>query len=519
MAQPKPISASSPSQQTRLPFSKSSRRDFLKRTAVAAASMPLLAADAARAQAVGQPAGAPAKRPNVLLVISDEYRADFICAYGHNPMAFTPNLDAMARRGTVFQKAFANQPLCGPSRSCLFTGQYATQTGVWHNGPGLVPGATTLATELRKAGYSANYIGKWHLAPNGRGVKPDSGLGYAAPEYRGGFLDLWQASNVLELTSHPYHGTIWDGQGNPMRYQGIYRVDYLTDLAVKFLRQKHEKPFFLVLSQLEPHQQNDLNGFAPPKGYEQKFRNPYIPPDLRPFPGDWPFQSANYYGDCKRIDESMGRIFQTLKDQNLEEETIVIFLSDHGCHFRTRNTEYKRSPHDASTHVPLLIQGPGFDHSRVISEMVSMVDVAPSLLCALGLPVPASMHGRNFIPLIHEAGARAAWPNEVFIQISESETARALRTPEWTYVALAPDAKGWRDAGSLHYQDYQLYNNAADPAQLINLAGRSDPPSLVHYLGDRSMRHITNHLRQRLIARMVEAGEPRPVIKRWPFYA
>jgi len=496
-------------------MSDSTRRNFLKQTALAAAMTPLLDAVAPGAQAAG-PADPPAKRPNVLLVISDQYRWDFVCGYGRNPMDFTPNLDAMLRRGTAFENAFTNQPLCSPARACLFTGQYATQTGVWKLGFGLRPDAVTLATILRAAGYTANYIGKWHLAPNSH--DDPASHGFVPQKYRGGFDDLWQASNELELTSHAYQGTMWDGAGNPMTFDGVYRVDYLTDLAVKFLRQKQAKPFFLVLSQLEPHQQNDLNGFAPPKGYDEKFRNPYVPPDLRPLPGDWPFQLANYYGDCKSIDESMGKIFQTLREQNLEDNTIVIFLSDHGCHFRTRNTEYKRSPHDSSIHIPLIVQGPGFNHSRKISELVGLADFAPTLLAALGLPVPAAMQGKNFLPLLTDADARAAWSNEIFIQISESETARALRTPEWTYVALAPDADQRSDAGSTAYRDYQLYNNAADPAQIINLAGRSDPPGLVHYLGNRSLRKITDELRERLLARMEAAGEPRPQIARWQFY-
>jgi arylsulfatase A-like enzyme len=490
------------------------RRNFLKQTMMAAAFSPVIAAAAPDAEA--QEANTSGKKPNILLVISDQFRSDFICGYGHNSMNFTPNLDAMLRRGTAFENAFSNQPLCSPARSCLFTGQYATRTGVWSLGLGLQPGATTLATLLRGQGYTANYIGKWHLAPNSK--DDPASHGYVPPQYRGGFDDLWQASNELENTSHPYGGTIWDGAGNPMTFDGIYRVDYLTDLAVKFLQQKQDKPFFLVLSQLEPHHQNDLNGFAPPKGYDEKFRNPYIPPDLRPFPGDWPYQAANYYGDCKSIDESMGKIFQTLREQNLEDNTIVIFLSDHGCHFRTRNTEYKRSPHDSSIHIPLLIQGPGFNTGRRISEQVSLVDFAPSLLAALGQPIPDSMQGENFFPLINDAKARDAWRNEVFIQISQSETARAIRTPEWTYVALAPDANHHTDSGSLNYRDYQLYNNFADPAQIINLAGRDDIPGLIHYAGERSMRDITDGLRERLLARMVEAGEPKPQITRWEFY-
>jgi arylsulfatase A-like enzyme len=226
---------------------------------------------------------------------------------------------------------------------------------------------------------------------------------------------------------------------------------------------------------------------------------------------------ANYYGDCKSIDESMGKIFQTLREQNLEDNTIVIFLSDHGCHFRTRNAEYKRSPHDSSTHVPLVIQGPGFNNGRKVSEMVSLVDIAPTLIDLLGLPVPSVMQGRSFLPVLNDPDARASWRNEVFIQTSESEIARALRTPEWTYVALAPDGDSRTTGGNMNYRDYQLYNNTNDPAQIINLAGRDDPPRLLHY-GGRSMREITEDLRERLLARMVEAGEDKPEISRWDFY-
>jgi len=142
----------------------------------------------------------------------------------------------------------------------------------------------------------------------------------------------------------------------------------------------------------------------------------------------------------------------------------------------------------------------------------------PSLLAALGLPIPSFMQGRNFLPLLNDANARASWRNEIFIQISESETARAIRTPEWTYVALAPDANPSTDSGSMDYRDYQLYNNSADSAQIVNLAGRADPPALIHYVGNHSIRKITDELRERLQARMEEAGESRPRIARWNYY-
>ncbi len=217
-----------------------------------------------------------------------------------NPTTVTPNIDSIARHGTNFNHCVTNQPLCTPSRSCLFTGRYATQTGTWKLGLGFNQGVKTIADAAREHGYTANYIGKWHLAPfNG---KADQGeKGFVAPEHRGGFNVLWQASNVLELTTEPYEGTIWSGDGTPIHFKDIYRADFLTGLAVRFLKQEHKEPFLLVISQLEPHHQNDMHAFVPPKRYEEKFRDPFVPHDLRPFPGSWYSDLPGYYGLIKGI--------------------------------------------------------------------------------------------------------------------------------------------------------------------------------------------------------------------------
>lgn len=497
-----------------MPNESKSHENRLTRREMLAASGSLAAGMAAAERAEG---AAPAK-PNIVIIIADQFRGDFIGANGRNPMGVTPNLDAMAQRGVCMQNAVTNQPVCSPSRACLFTGMYATQTGMWKLPPGveLRRDLPTLASVLRSHGYSANYIGKWHLGPIDRATK--KGQGFVLPEDRGGFLDLWEASNVLELTSHPYEGTIWDGDGKPMHFEGTYRVDYLTNLAVNFLKQRQQKPFLLVLSQLEPHFQNDAQAFLPPKGYKKRYENPFAPEDLRFFPGDWQAQLPGYYGDIKSIDDCVGTVLKTLAEQNLEDNTIVMFISDHGCHFRTRNTEYKRSPHESSIHIPLILQGPGFDHSRKIPEVVGIVDVTPTLLEAAGVPVPASMAGHSFLPVIQRTQGREKWRNEAFVQISEWMVARALRTAEWTYCIADPTASGVRDPNSMHYREYQMYNLAADPNQLLNLAGRRDSPKLVHFNGDRPLPEVAAHLRERLVARMVEAGEQAPAIEEAKLY-
>lgn len=478
------------------------RRQFMTGSA-AAASLPVLAAGSSQAESSGR------KQPNIIIVISDQFRWDAIGAMGLNSMGLTPHLDAMARRGTLFRSHIANQPVCAPSRANLFTGQYQNRHGVWQNGLGLAPDAVTLATTLCQAGYTANYIGKWHLARPGP-PHHDNG-GPVPPDQRGGFDDLWEAANALEHTSHPYEGDIYDNDGKPIHFSGIYRVDFLAQRAIRFIRSTSHQPFLLVVSQLEPHFQNDCNCFVGPTGYADRYANPFVPGDLKFFPGDWQKQLPDYYGCIARIDESVGAILGALRERGMEENTIVAFLSDHACHFRTRNNEYKRSPHESSIHIPLVIQGPGFNRSVSVQELTCQIDVTPTLLQAAGLPIPSSMQGRSFLPLLDRKVE--GWPNEVYVQISESQTGRAVRTPQWTYAVVDSITRRSSAPGSDRYLEYQMYNLFDDPHQLLNLAGRDDNPKLIHYQGGLSVRDAAAHLRERLLARMEEAGEPRAEIQ------
>jgi len=471
------------------------RRNFLVGTAAAAASVA--AALPKASAAAGQPQSAPAQKPNVIIYHSDQFRWDFVGANGLNSSTQTPNLDALAAQGTNFNHAVTNQPVCAPSRSVLMTGRYATETGVWHNGLGLKEDLPTIATEFRKAGYTANYIGKWHLCPGPQFA--GGSRGYVPPEHRGGFLDLWQASNELEFTTHPYYGTIWDRDGNEIDFKDEYRVDFLTDLAEKFLRQKQDKPFLLVISQLEPHQQNDLHRMVGPKGSAERFINAFVPADLREFPGDWHQQLPDYYGACESIDASVGRLRRVLDDEGLADNTIFVFMSDHGCHFMTRNQEYKRSTHNSSLRVPLLMHGPGFEIGRQIQELVGIIDIAPTLMDAAGVPIPPSMKGKSFLSLPRDAKARAAWPKSQYIQISESMTGRAIRTPDWTYCIADPTGATDKPT-STNYHEYQLYDQRNDPNELVNLAGRKE------------YRAIADELQAQLKPLIVATGEDEPDI-------
>jgi arylsulfatase A-like enzyme len=466
---------------------KPTRREWL-------AGMPAIAS-AAQAQQT-----AKAARPNVVLIISDQFRGDCIGAMGMNPMNLTPNLDRMASRGVLFRSAYSNQPVCAPARASIFTGQYSCRHGVWRNAITLPEDAVTFPKVMRQAGYSANYIGKWHLGTNDPNI-PREQHGPVKPSERGGFLDLWEASNELEWTSHAYEGNLFDGGGKPIHFSGQYRTDFMTERARRFLTSPAARsPFLLTLSYLEVHHQNDSDTYDPPKEYKGRYPNPFVPQDLRPYPGSWPSQLSDYYACVAKMDETVGTVRKILADTGLDQNTILIFTSDHSCHFKTRNAEYKRSPHEGSIHIPLIIEGPGFDRGMQIPELVSQVDLMPSILEAAGLAAPASAQGHSFLRLLDRKAE--GWRNEVFFQMSEYVTGRGLRTPQHTYAVMAPRTPGFKSVASAEkYVEYMLYDNYADPFQHVNLAGRT------------THAEVSAALRKRMLARIEEAGDAKAAIE------
>ncbi|MGC9467599.1 MAG: sulfatase-like hydrolase/transferase [Anaerolineae bacterium] len=428
-------------------------------------------------------------RPNIVVFFTDQQRWDTTGVHG-NPLGLTPNFDRVAAEGTHLHNSFTCQPVCGPARASLQTGRYALSTGVWRNGIALREDETTLAHHFRDAGYATGYIGKWHLASE-----------QAVPKSQQGGYEFWLGANVLEFCSEPYDTVMYDGDQQAVKLPG-YRVDAQTDAAIRYINAHQANPFFLFVSYLEPHHQNRLDDFVPPDGYREPYQNRWIPPDLAALGGSTQQHIAGYYGIIKRLDEAFGRVLDALKSLGLDENTIVLFTSDHGCHFKTRNSEYKRSCHESAIRIPTSITGPGFKGRGRVSELVSLVDLPPTLLDAAGLDVPDTMHGRSIMPLLQ--GNTADWPEEVFLQISEAQVGRAVRTQRWKYSVAAPERDGWLDPDSDHYVEEFLYDLESDPHELFNL---------IEFDSHDEVKAI---LRQRLLRRMQEAGETVPVIEPAP---
>ncbi|MFW5745628.1 MAG: sulfatase-like hydrolase/transferase, partial [Spirochaetota bacterium] len=305
------------------------------------------------------------RKPNVIVFFTDQQRADTTGLHG-NPMGLTPNFDRMAQAGTHFVNTFTCQPVCGPARATLQTGRFASTTGVWRNGIRLPADQPRVSTLFSEAGYATGYIGKWHLSEDDP-VPREEQIGY----------DYWMGSNVLEFQSDAYDLNLFDADGTKHHFPG-YRVDAQTDLAIRYIDEHADDPFFLYLSYLEPHHQNHVDSYPAPTGYERAYGDPWTPGDLRALGGSSARHLPGYYGMVRRLDEALGRVEDALRSLDLLDDTIILYISDHGNHFKTRNGEYKRSCHDASLHVPCFASGPGFRGGGRVEELVSLVDIAPT---------------------------------------------------------------------------------------------------------------------------------------------
>ena len=382
------------------------------------------------------------KQPNIVFVFSDQQRWDTVGCYGQ-ALNVTPNLDRMASEGVRFENAFTCQPVCGPARACLQTGKYATEVNCHTNHRMLPPDEKTIAHYLSENGYEVGYIGKWHLASFGpRDGEDNFRMRPVPPERRGGYKDFWLASDVLEFTSHSYDGYMFDGELNKRVFpEGRYRVDAHTDWVLEYLRTRNgEKPFFLFVSYIEPHHQNDHGHYEGPHGSKERFKDFVAPGDLTGTEGDWREEFPDYLGCVNSLDTNLGRIRDELERLGLAEDTLVLYTSDHGSHFRTRNTEYKRSCHDGCIRVPMIASGPGFSGGKVVNELVSLIDLPPTILNEGGIETPAYMRGRPLQELVK--GEATDWPEEVFLQIGESQVGRAVRTKKWKYSVRAPGKGG-----------------------------------------------------------------------------
>ncbi len=428
--------------------------------------------------------GIPQRRKNVIFYFTDQQRWD---TFNETVM---PNLSKLSEDGVTFDNCYTCQPVCGPARACLQSGVYATETGCYKNRISLPQSIKPLAEYFNEEGYDTAYIGKWHLASD---ISFNCEKGPIPKERLGGYR-YFRGADVLEFTSHGYDGYVFDEKGNRLDFKG-YRADAINNFALEYLDSVDKKqPFFMFVSQLEPHHQNDRKCFEGYRETVKDYSDYPIPDDLKEFKGDYYKEYPDYISAINRIDYNLGLLIDKLKNKGIFEDTVIIYTSDHGCHFKTRNAEYKRSCHDSSIHIPLVMRGGDFKGGYIDNRMVSLIDLPATVLAAADIDIPDFFRGFDLADDDEERDC-------VYIQISESQCGRAVRTKEYKYSVSAPTyAAGMTMSASPVYIEEYLYDLKNDPNELRNL------------IKSPQYKLVRKKMQKMLLNEMEKAGEKKALI-------
>ncbi len=442
------------------PRNTPSRRRFLQAgtgTALAAS------AGAITSHAFGQEnVSAAAQRPNVLFVLTDQWRASAFGS-GTDEVVRTPHLDAFAAQGVRCSRAYAGNPVCTPNRSCILTGRHSHQTGMITNNLMLPPSEVCFPERFRDAGYATHYIGKWHMDGS---EKP----GFVPPGWRRRGFNTFEGFN----RGHSYHehwGFDNEGQALPWESGGdpYYEPAMQADLAMRFIKSHQAKqtgqPFLCYVSWGPPH-----TPFRPPKRFDLyteagiQFR-PNVPEAHQKQAAK---DLAGYYGLCESLDHEMGRLLQFLDDNGLSENTLVVFTADHGEMAGSHGKYRKSEPEDESLNVPLFMRLPGRLKSGVTEEtLFSSLDLMPTMLSVCGLDDPGTCTGRDLSGALVEGGT-APTVDSVYsegkVGDGNAQEWRCLVTPTHK-LTIRRNAKNEDLVESL----IDLKN---DPFEMENLAGK-----------------------------------------------
>lgn len=404
------------------------------------------------------------RRPNVLLVLTDQWRAQ-ATGYSGDSNVSTPVLDALAAESVNLTEAVSGTPVCCPARASMLTGQYPLQHGVYINDVELKPTGTTLAEEFAAAGYRTGYIGKWHLYGSPDGVYGRRELPIPR-EKRMGF-EYWKAAEC----THDYDSSIYfEGDDpEPKTWPG-YDAHAQTADACRFIQDAAgaEAPYFLMLSYGPPHYPLD----TAPEEYRSRFDGVDIA--LRPnVPESMVAESSEalrgYYAHIEALDDCLGQLLHTVEETGTGEDTVVMFLSDHGDMMGSQGIQHdvKVCPWEESVRVPMLIRFPrrfGRD-GRVEKSPFDMPDLMPTLLGLCGLGVPEHVTGTDVFgerPSHQATSSFLSLPVPILWARSYGiEAYRGVRTASHTYVRNLTGP-------------WLLYDNVADPYQLQNLCGRPE---------------------------------------------
>ncbi len=429
-------------------------------------------------------------QPNILWVCTDQQRWDTLHTLG-NPHINTPSLDRLAAGGMAFSHAFCQSPICTPSRASFLTGMYPSRVHGCMNGNDYWDEAAPLVTKrLADTGYTCGLAGKLHLAGAKGRIEPRPvDDGYHVFHWSHDPEDLWpqghayadwlraQGHHLSEMRQHPTHIP-----------PELHQTTWCTDKAIEFIRSNYaNQPWLMSVNIFDPHAPFDppqpyLDRYDPAQMPAPRFRDTdltaqaalnaidFQTPVRRPEEFDAPGKIAAYYAMIELIDDNMGRLLDVLERTHQRENTIVIFMSDHGEMLGDHGLLLKGCRfYEGLVRVPLIISWPERFQSGVISEaLVELTDIAPTLLQIAGLPVPEEMQGRSLLPIL--TGAAQPHHHRDFVRCEYYRALNPLAQKHFvgSYATMIRDRRHKLVVYHGHDQG-ELFDLEQDPDEFNNL--------------------------------------------------
>jgi N-acetylglucosamine-6-sulfatase len=431
------------------------------------------------------PAFALEKKPNIIFILSDDHRWDAMGNMGH-PFLQTPSLDRLAQEGIRFNNAFVTTPLCSPSRASFLTGMYPHRHGVKNNLTPWDDRNVTLLELLKKAGYKTAFIGKWHMPgrlPNILGKAVDRFVTFTASGGQGIYFDC---------------PLIIDGKMQERK--GRYLTEDLTDLALEFIKREKDGPFCVYLAHKAVHQPF----WTPPeyrKLYEDVEVGRHLPPEYHSWVsmmrGSWYYGmlgnveqfNRDYCRTITAMDRQIGRILAELEKLGIADHTMVVYAGDNGIFWGEKQLIDKRWPYEEATRIPFIVRYPAGLKApgRKADQMVLNVDLAPTLLDAAGVPVPESMQGKSFRPVLEnrDVSLRESFHLEYYkdfpYRVPEYD---AVRTGKFLYVEYRGGKKP------------ELFDIQKDPRTLQNIIDSPEGKKALPELKEKLREYVRGKTRE-----------------------
>lgn len=444
------------------------------------------------------------KQPNILFVLCDDLRPDAVGCLGSEHVK-TPNIDRLAQEGILFNNSFCTTSLCSPSRASILTGLYAHAHGVTNNFTEFPVEMATFPKRLQDAGYETAYIGKYHMGENNDEPRP-------------GF-DWF----VTHKGQGKYFDTEFNINGQGSRLVKGYYTHVVTDMALNWLKKDHSgKPWCLMIGQKAPHSFyfpepkyehsfDDVEVEYPKTAFQLDDKPKWIKERLytwhgiygplfdwrKDFPDDSPegvkaFEDMvhAYWGTILSVDDSMGQLYAYLEKTGELDNTVIVFMGDNGLLEGEDGMVDKRTAHEMSIRVPLVVRYPQLGKGKKLDQQILTVDMAPTLIELAGAQPIEDIHGKSFVSLAKSGDDdwRTSWMYYYNYekQFPYTPNVRALRTDRWKYIRY-PHGDGSPDRHMA-----ELYDLKNDPGETTNLAEKPERAGLVAKLRNELTEKMAN---------------------------